>query len=125
MFLLADLQLELARDDAREAVENITRPIGALFFSGLIFIASIPVILMALAECLIAAGLPRPAGYAIVGGLGMVTAGIVALTVWANMRMVPRAFTRSEEEMKRNLAWFQKVVQDLADRRLHSHLHPR
>jgi len=123
MFLLAELQVKLARSDAREAMETMTRSIGALLISGLVFVASVPILLMALAECLIAAGLPRPAGYAIVGTVALVGAGVVALTVWANMRAAPRAFLRSQDEMKRNFAWFQEVAQDLADKRANAHSH--
>ena len=114
---LAELQGRLFQSDSRELGEHIVRPL-AVFLGGLLcFAATVPVALLAIAECLVAAGVPRAAAYVLVtvGGLG----AAAGMATWARhrFRAMPPPFARSREELACNLSWIKETATELAANR--------
>jgi hypothetical protein len=120
MVILAELQAQLFRSDARELGEGIRQPITLFAVGLLLLVAAIPLCLVAIALALVAAGLPPAVAYALIGGLSLVAAAVMVL--WARQRLArsPAAFISSREEFVRNIAWVKSAVGDLAARPQHA-----
>jgi hypothetical protein len=116
---LAELQGQLFKSDTREIAERIARPVIVFAAGSLLFLATLPVCLLAIAQGLIAAGVPQAAAYASVAAASMVVA--VAMATWAarRLRRVPPAFARSREELTQNIVWIKGAVRDMAVRPEH------
>jgi len=121
---LGELQLKLARSDAKDAVDRLVRPCAMLALTAVASAAGFLIVLIALAETLVLAGLPRAASYAIVGVLTMGLSAAVAVAAWKSLWSGPRAFYRSQEEMSKNVEWFRNVTRDFAERSMHSTSYP-
>jgi membrane protein implicated in regulation of membrane protease activity len=112
--VLTELQGQLFRSDAGEIMERIARPLAILTVSVLLLAATAPVCLLAIAEGLVAAGVPRAGAYALVTAASMAIAAGMALWAWRRFRGAPRPFARSREELIHNLAWIKTAVENLA-----------
>ena len=110
---LAELQGQLFRSDAREIAERFARPVAVFSVSVLLLAATVPVCLLAIAEGLVAAGVPRAAAYALVAVASIAIASGMAIVAWRRFRGMPRAFARSREELLHNLAWIKNAVENL------------
>jgi hypothetical protein len=107
---LAELQGQLFKSDAREVTEQIARPMAFFAAGMLLAAATLPVCLLALAEGLVAAGVPRAGAYAIVAVGALVVAAGLTLWAWRRFRRIPPAFTRSREELMQNIAWIKDAA---------------
>jgi len=111
---LVGLQGRLFQMDARDIAGQMVRPLAVLVAGGLLFVATIPVGLLAIAEGLVAVGVPQAAAYGLVAAASLLTAA--GMVTWACRRFgeLPLAFTRSREELLQNVSWVKNLVKCLA-----------
>jgi hypothetical protein len=108
---LAELQIELMKIDGREAARAVARPLGVLAAAALLVVVALPLVLVALAEWLVAsAGLSRAAGYGIVAAASLAIAAIAAEAARRRLKNRPSAFRRSQDELARNIAWIKNAL---------------
>ncbi len=108
---LAELQAKLAAYDAKEAAARAIGPMVILGVSAAVALASLPVILIGLAD-LIAANSRISSGTAqlIVGLSALILAAVAGfLGVRGSVRSLD-SFRRSREELTRNLSWIRTVL---------------
>ncbi len=113
---LAELQGRLFRSDAREISEQVKRPLAVFLAGSLLFLATVPVALLAIVQSLVAMGLPQAAAYGLVAVTSLTATAGLAAWAWRRLRAMPPAFARSREELMRNIAWIKDAVEDLAAR---------
>jgi len=107
---LVELQVKLFRNDVGDTAARFLRP-AAIFMAGvLLLLATIPVCLLAIAQVLMAIGLPAVAAYTLVALISLIVAGAMAVWAWQRFRTMPPAFTRSREELAQNIAWIKYAV---------------
>ena len=109
---LAELQGLLFQNDAREFAGRIVRPAVVLVAGMLVLLATVPVGLLAIAECLVAAGVPRAVALVLVAVLSAAGAAGMVMWVWRHFQRMPPAFTPSREELKRNIAWIKDAMKN-------------
>jgi hypothetical protein len=80
-------EIELAKLELRSSVKNAGTGVGLFGAAGVLLVFSLTFALLALAEGLIALGLPRWAGYLVVFGLLLV---IIAVLVFLGVKKVKR-----------------------------------
>jgi hypothetical protein len=108
---LAELQAQLAVHDAKDCVGRATIPLIVVGAGAALGLASLPVILLGLAD-LIARGTGFSAGLVqfIVGLVALAGAGVAAyLALKASLRSL-ESFRRSHEELSRNISWIRTVL---------------
>lgn len=107
---LAELQVKLARLDARDAVKRVVGPLGLMVFAACMAIASLPVVFLGLAGGLTKlTGLEPWATQLIVGGIGVVIAVIVVVLALRTLTTALDTFKRSTDELSKNVAWFKSI----------------
>jgi hypothetical protein len=108
---LAELQAKLTLLDTKEAVAKATTPLSFLGAGLVLALASIPVILIGLAD-LIARSANMPSGVAqlIVGLAALGLAGVACLVGWKGSTASLASFRRSSEEFTRNVSWIRTVL---------------
>ena len=74
IIILGELQARLFQSDAREIMGQIMRPLVILAGGISLFLATVPVGLLAIADCLVAAGVPLAAAYGLVAVASLVVA---------------------------------------------------
>ncbi len=118
---LAELQIQLFKSDAGEAVGRLVRPLLVFAAGILLLLGTLPVVLIAIAIGLVSLGMPPAGAYALVAVLSIVVA--VGMAAWARQRFLamPAAFTRSQEELVRNITWIKDAVMNLSARQRQSH----
>ena len=107
---LAELQVRLAKVDAANAVKISILPIAVIGTSGLVLLASLPVLLFAIAGFIarlagISAEMAQLLVSAIAVGLALVA---IAISV-RYLKSATRAFDRTAEELKHNLVWLKTI----------------
>ncbi len=108
---LTELQAELFRLDAREAVTRLVAPIVLLAAAGAIALGTIPVLVLLLAKVLVAAAsLPQWLAMLIAVLVGFAVAAVVGFAGWHLLRAPFRAFQRSRDEFRRNLEWLKNTM---------------
>jgi hypothetical protein len=108
---LAELQAKLTLLDAKEAAAKATTPLTFLGAGMVLGLASIPVILIGLADVIArSANIPTGVSQLIVGVATLVLAGIAALIGWKGSMGSLTSFRRSSEEFTRNLSWIRTVL---------------
>jgi len=108
---LSELQAELFRLDAREAVTRLVVPIVLLAAAGAIALETIPVLVLLLAQVLVvAASLPTWLAMLIAVLVGFAAAAIVGFAGWHLLRAPFRAFQRSRDEFRRNVEWLKNAI---------------
>jgi uncharacterized membrane protein YqjE len=108
---LAELQAKLAAYDAKEAASRATFPLILLGSGAVVALASLPVILIGLADLI--ARWTR-----ISGGMAQLVVGLVSLLLAALACLMGArgslksldSFRRSREELTRNLSWIRTVL---------------
>ncbi len=113
---LAELQAQLFKSDAQESVAGLMRPVVMFAIAGLLLLAALPICLVAIALGLIALGLPSPAAFALVALAALCAAAGMALWARRRVKELPAAFSRSQEELVRNIAWIKDAVLNLSYR---------
>ncbi len=107
---LAELQVKLARLDARDAVKRVVGPLGLIVFAGCMAIASLPVVFLGLAGGLSKLTSLEPwASQLIVGAVGVVIAVIVVALALRTLTTALDTFKRSTAELSKNVAWFKSI----------------
>jgi hypothetical protein len=108
---LAELQAKLTLLDAKDAATKATTPLILLVGGLVLALASLPVILLGLAD-LIASTLKISSGVSqlIVGLAALSLAGGAALVGWKGSTGSLTSFRRSSEELTRNLSWIRTVL---------------
>ena len=107
--LLAELQLELFRNDCREGLKELLVPVALLLFAGIVAVGTVPVGDLC---CRVArqAGLSRAAAFSIatLGGFGAAR----PWESWGGPAFAEsrRVFERSREEWTRNMIWINRVL---------------
>jgi hypothetical protein len=108
---LAELQLELFRIDCREGLKRMLVPVALLLVAGIVAAGTVPIALILVAEFLVqAAGLSRAAAFAIAALGGFIVAVAMGIVGWSCIRRVVRVFTRSREELTRNMTWIKHAL---------------
>lgn len=115
VWTLAELQCQLAAADYREGRRRALTALAAGVVGLAVLLAAIPIALVALAELLVTADLSRPAAY----GLAALAAVIVATGAlwlgWAKIKQAATSFSRSKEELGRNLTALRCLVSSCDD----------
>ena len=83
---LTELQGRLFQSDARELSRRLVPPFAILAAGALLLLAAAPVCLFAIAQCLVAAGLPQAAAYGLVGVAGLAAAAGLVTWAWRKFR---------------------------------------
>lgn len=108
---LAELQLELFRNDCRGGMKGLLIPVALLLVAGIVAAGTVPIALILMAELLVqAAGLSRAAAFSIAALAGFVVAVVLGAVGWSHIRGVGRIFQRSREELARNMAWIKDAL---------------
>jgi hypothetical protein len=108
---LAELQLELFRNDCREGMKGLLIPVALLLVAGMVAAGTVPIALILLAEFLDqAAGLSRVAAFSIATLSGFIVAVALGFVGWSRIRGFGRVFERSREELTRNMTWIKHAL---------------
>ena len=108
---LVELQAKLAAHDTKECVARVTYPAIILGAGAVVILASIPVLLLGLADLLARlTGLPDWGSRLIVAAVAMVVAALVAFLSYREALNSVNSFRRSTEEFTRNLSWVRTVL---------------
>ena len=91
-----------------------SRPVAVFMLGMLLLAGTVPVCLLAIAEGLVVAGVPRAAAYAVVIVASLVVAAGMVLWAWQRFRRMPSAFARSREELVQNIHWIERAVMERA-----------
>jgi hypothetical protein len=107
---LAELQLQLAKADAADAMRIAVRPMFFIGIAGVLMLASFPVLLFATAGFLSRyAVIPVELAQLIVGFIASVIAIITASVSLRSLKSSFTPFSRSAEEFKHNIAWLKSI----------------
>jgi hypothetical protein len=108
---LAELQGQLAVQDARECASRAATPVIAIAVSALLMLAAMPVLLLAAADLIsTSAGLSIGLSRLIVAGGSIVIAAVVGSVALGHARRSLESFRRSREELVRNVSWIRTVL---------------
>ena len=108
---LAELQVELFRNDCREGVKGLLIPVTLLLVAGTVAVGTVPMALLVMTEVLVqTAGLSRAAAFAIAALSGFIVAVALGVVGWFHIRKVGRIFERSREELTRNVTWIKDAL---------------
>lgn len=107
---LAELQVQLAKEDAADAVQIASRPIFMIAVGGVLLLASLPVLLLAIAGLIARySGMNLELAQLIVG-VGAALVAIVGLLLSARtLKSSLSPFTRSAQELKQNITWLKTI----------------
>lgn len=114
---LTELQIELFKVDARDGLRSLSLTVVLLAAGIVIGSGGVLVLLMALAEFLVSAGLSRAVSLLVVGVLGLLLAGGAAWSSWQLAHKVLAAFDRSRAELRTNLAWLKASLKESSSRK--------
>ena len=112
LLTLAELQARLIQSDTRECVARLGRPAAVLAAGAMLLAATVPACLAAIAEGLVAAGVPRAIALMLVALAGVATATGMVTWAWRRIRTMPAAFARSREELIENFTWLKEAMPD-------------
>lgn len=108
---IAELQSRLFALDAAEAKSRAGLPAGLLAAGIWFVLATVPLLLFALAWSLIEfAGLAATWAYLIAAGAGLVIGGGMLAGAWFGFRRSIAPFRRSREELARNVRWLKRSL---------------
>ena len=110
---LLELQVALTREDARDALKGLVRPIALLLLGTCMSLAALPVLLLGIAGS-IAYAWDVGVWQAQLGvGVAAVVSG--AVTLYLATHMLTRStnvFRRSTDELRQNLRWLKSIFRD-------------
>ena len=107
---LAELQLQLAKADAEDAIRIAIRPILFIGFGGVLLLASFPVVLFAAAGFLARyTEMSVELAQLVVGLVAAVIAIITASVSVYSLKSSFTPFSRSADEFKQNIAWLKAI----------------
>jgi hypothetical protein len=107
---LTELQVELLKVDAREGLRFLAVPVllvvlGVVLGSGAIF-----VLLLALAQFLVEAGVSEGLAHFVAGVFGLFLAVGAVVLGWRLLQRAAAAFDRSKTELQRNITWLKTTL---------------
>ncbi len=107
---LAELQVQLAKEDAADAIRIAVQPILIMVIGGILLLASLPILLFAIAGFIARySDLSLEVAQLIVS-LTASVAAIVALILSVRVLKSSLApFTRSSQEFKQNITWLKTI----------------
>jgi uncharacterized membrane protein YqjE len=107
---LVELQGQLFVVDIKEAQEKLKTPIILAATGGLLSLCAMPLLLVAIAQGLILAGLQSWAAYAIVSVVGLAIGGLLLWQSWRSMKDSALVLDRSRAELAQNVAWLKQML---------------
>ena len=107
---LVELQGQLFVVDIKEAQAKLTTPIILAATGGLVSLCAMPLLLVAIAQGLILAGLQSWAAYAIVSVVGLALGGLLLWQSWKSMKDSALVLDRSRAELAQNIAWLKQML---------------
>ena len=107
---LAELQVRLAKADAENAVRIAVFPIAVIGTSGVVLLASLPVLLFSIAGLVArTSGMSVEFAQMLVSAIATVLAISAAAIAGRYLKSAVQAFGRSAEELKHNLMWLKTI----------------
>lgn len=107
---LAELQVQLAKEDAAEAIAIAVKPMFTVGAAAVLLLASLPVLLMGIAGLLARySGLDLEIAQLIVGVVASLLAVIIVFTSIKTMKSTLEPFNRSAKEFKQNITWLKTI----------------
>jgi hypothetical protein len=107
---LGELQAQLLAVDAQESMQKAKMPLIMLGLGAVVGLASVPILLMALAEFFIWLGLNNALAYLLSGVIGAALAGLLAWLGYRKIDDVIHVFNRSRFELAENVRWIKYAV---------------
>ncbi len=108
---MGELQIRLFKSDAMEFAARSGRLAGVFAAGIVLLLVAVPLLVVAIAEGLVAAGLPRAAAYAIMAILAAAGGGGMMAWAWQGFRKIPLLFVRSRQELRENIASLKDALQ--------------
>ena len=115
LWTLAELQSKLMAADFQESRRRARAGLVALVVGLVILLAGMPIALIALAKLLATAGLSEPAAYGCAALAAMVVAAGALWFGWRRLNTALATFSRSGDELGRNLRAIQCLVSSSCD----------
>lgn len=107
---LMELQAALARADARAALNRSIRPLACLALGLCVFIATLPMVFLGIAGWIAELNELRLwQAQLFVGLVGVLLGGGILFAAVRGLVNVSGTFTRSAEELKKNLQWIRSI----------------
>lgn len=107
---LAELQAQLAKEDLAVALREIAKPIILISSCGVLALASLPVMLIALGELISQhLGISRGWSFLLVSLLVLTLSSIAIFLIARRMFQGFRIFARSRQELANNLQWLKSI----------------
>ena len=107
---LAELQVQLAKEDAAEAIQIAIKPIFTIVIGGVLLLASLPVLLLAIAGLISRySGMNLELAQLIVGLCATVIAVAAVLLSVRTVKSSLAPFNRSTQEFKQNVSWLKTI----------------
>ncbi len=111
LWTLGELQCRLLAADFQESRRRVAMACAALAIGLAILLAGLPVALIALAKLLVAqTGLSEPAAYGCAALAAVLVAAGALLFGWRRLNGSLAAFSRSRDELRRNLGTIQSLI---------------
>lgn len=108
---LLELQSQLAAEDLKASSARAAVPTGVAAFGAALGLSALPVALLGVGELIVQyGGLTRGWSYVIVAVAAMAVGGLAAWLFGSRIGAAFEPFTRSREELSRNLAWVKTVL---------------
>lgn len=108
---LSELQIQLLLADAHDARRKTQKPLMVLIVAGAVAMATVPVLLLAVAHLLVeAANWPPWGAYLVVSLVVVAGAGVAVKLAVARLRKIRGVFTRSRGELKQNVRWVRQAL---------------
>ncbi|HUG20654.1 MAG TPA: phage holin family protein, partial [Planctomycetaceae bacterium] len=108
---LIELQFQLLALDLREGKSRAILPLVLAAIAGLLFLASLPVMLVGASWLLVSlTNVSVPAAFLIVSLTTLAVSGILGLVAYYKLNQVARIFARSQRELKSNLNWIKRTL---------------
>jgi hypothetical protein len=109
LLTLAELQVQLAKADAQDGVTKLLRPVILLIGGLMLVIATVPMLLIAVAASFIALGLTPVAAAWLAFLFGAASAALLILLGRGGLHRPPALFERSLRELRNNVTWLKST----------------
>jgi len=108
---LVELQTDLLKVDAKDWTKRLILPIVLICAAIGVGIGCIPILLGSLAEALVVwLNIGRSLALLIAGAVGLLVTAICGAIGWLRLRGSFSVFSRSREELQRNIRWLRRVL---------------
>jgi len=108
---LVELQTDLLKVDARDWTTRLVLPIVLICLAIGVGVGCIPILLASLAQALVAwLNISQALALLIAGAVGLALTAIFGVVGWLRLRGSFSVFSRSREELQRNIRWLRRVL---------------